>query len=56
MPTYLSLGQLRLYGRPGLALSGIAEQIHDNCTLRYSLIHVEQICTRNPPILLSLIP
>ena len=53
---YLVLGQLRLDCWPCLTLSSITKQIHDNCASRYSLIHLEKICSRNPAILLSFIP
>lgn len=54
--TYLALGQLRLDRRPGLTLSSITQQIHDNCALRNSLIDIEKICPRNPAILQSVFP
>jgi len=54
--SYLALGQLRLDGRPGLTLSSITEQVHDNGTLGDSLINIEQVCAWNPTILLCFFP
>ena len=54
--SHLALGQLRLDGRPCFALCRITEQIHDNGTLRDSLVDIEKIRARNPTILLSLLP
>lgn len=56
MLIYLSLGQLGLDRRPSLTLRGITKQIHDDGALRDSLVHVEQICARDPAILLGLLP
>lgn len=56
MLMYLSLRQLGLDRRPSLALRSIAEEVHDDRTLRDSLVDIEQIRTRNPAILLGLLP
>jgi hypothetical protein len=54
--THLSLGQLRLDVRPGLTLGSIAEKVHDDGTTRDSLIDIEEVGSRNPTILNSLLP
>lgn len=52
----LSLGELRLDGRPGLRLGSVREQVHDDGTLRNGLINLEQVCTWDPAILLCFFP
>jgi hypothetical protein len=47
---------LGLNGGPCLALSSIAEQVHDDCPLRDSLIHFEQVLAWDPAILFGLFP
>jgi hypothetical protein len=54
--SYLALGQLWLDGWPCLTLGGIREQIHDDGTLADSLVHLEQVCARDPAILLCILP
>jgi hypothetical protein len=53
---YLSLGDLGLNSRPGLTLSSIREQVHDDSTLSDSLINFEEGLSRDPAILLSILP
>lgn len=53
---YLALGQLRFDPRPGLTLSSIGEQVHDDCALRDSFIHLEKICAWYPAILHGFFP
>jgi hypothetical protein len=53
---YLSLGQLRLDGWPGLALSSITEQIHNDRASRNSFINIEQVFAWDPAVLLGLFP
>lgn len=56
MVLYLSLGELRLDGRPCLGLSSIGEEVHDDGTLRDGLVDFEQVGAGNPAILLCLFP
>jgi hypothetical protein len=53
---YLSLGDLWLDCWPGLTLSSITEQVHNDGTLGDSLINVEEVLSWNPSILLSVLP
>lgn len=53
---YLSLGELGLDGGPGLRLSGVAEQVHDDGTLGDGLIDFEQVLAGDPAILLGVLP
>ena len=53
---HLALGQLRLDGRPCLGLSSIREQVHDDSTLADGLVHLEQVCPRDPAILHCFLP
>jgi hypothetical protein len=48
--TYLALGQLWLDRWPGLTLSSIAEQVHDNSAFADSLIHFEKVLSWDPAI------
>ena len=41
---------------PCCALSRVTEKVHDNGALLNGLIDLEEICARNPAILLSLLP
>lgn len=56
MYAHLALGQLRLDGRPCLGLSSIREQVHDDSTLANGLVHLEQVCSRDPAILHCFLP
>lgn len=56
MITYLALGEQWLDAWPGLALSSITEEVHDDGTLLDSLIDVEEVLAGYPTILLSLFP
>lgn len=56
MSVYLALGELRLDLWPCLALSGIAEQVHDYRAFGDCLVNLEQIRAWDPAILLSLFP
>jgi len=47
---------LWLDDRPRLALSGIREEVHNDCALRDGLTDLEKICTGYPAILLSFFP
>jgi hypothetical protein len=47
---------LRFDGWPRLALSGIREEVHNDCALRDGFIYLEKICTGYPAILLSFFP
>jgi hypothetical protein len=53
---YLSLGDLGLDCWPGLTLSSITEQVHDDGTLGDSLINIEEVLSWDPAILLSIFP
>lgn len=53
--SYLAL-ELGLDLRPGLRLSGIREQVHDNGGLANGLVNGEQVLSGNPAILESLLP
>ena len=53
---YLALGQLRLDRRPCLALGGITEQVHDDCTLGDGLVDLEEVGPWNPAVLLRFLP
>lgn len=53
---YLSLSQLWLDGGPGLALSSITEQVHDDGTLGDGLIDLEQVLAGYPAILYCFFP
>ena len=53
---YLALGEHRLDVRPGDALCGVAEQVHDNGTLLNSLVDLEEILAGYPAIFLRLFP
>lgn len=54
--TYLALGQLGLDGRPGLTLSSIAEEIHDDRALANGFIDLKEILAGNPAILYRVLP
>jgi len=54
--SYLSLGELRLDGRPSLGLRSVGEQVHDNGTLGNGLINFEKVCAWDPAILLCFFP
>ena len=54
--SHLSLCQLRLDGRPRLALSSITKQVHDDCAFRDGLVHLEQVLAWDPAILFSFFP
>ena len=54
--SYLSLGDLGLDSWPSLTLSSIREQVHDDGALGDSLINIEEVLSRNPAILLSILP
>lgn len=54
--TYLALDELGLDGGPGLALSGVGEQVHDDGTAGDGLIDIEQVLAGNPAILLGVLP
>lgn len=56
MIAYLSLGNQRLDGRPGLTLGSITEQVHDDGTLVDGLIHLEEVLAWNPAVLLGVLP
>ena len=53
---YLALCEHGLNSGPGFTLSSIREQVHDDCTLHNSFVDIEEILSRNPSVLLSLIP
>jgi hypothetical protein len=53
---HLALGQLRLDGWPCLGLSSIRKQVHDDSTLANGLVHLEQVCSRDPAVLHSFLP
>ena len=55
-PTYLALGEQWLDVLPCCALSRVAEKVHDNGALLDGFIDLEEVCARNPAILLSLLP
>jgi len=54
--SYLALGEHWLEVRPSLGLSGVGKQVHDDSSLVDSLVNVEEVLARNPPILLGLLP
>jgi hypothetical protein len=54
--SYLSFGELGLDSRPGLRLSGIREQVHDDGALGDGLVDVEQVGAGDPAVLLGLLP
>lgn len=54
--TDLALGELRLDGWPGLGLSSITQQVHDDGTLGNGLINLEQVLSFFPTILYSVFP
>lgn len=54
--TNLALGQLRFDRGPRFTLRCIAEQIHDDGTLLYSFVDLEQVGSGDPAILLCLLP
>lgn len=47
---------MRLDGWPSLALGSIAEKVHDNGTAANGLVNLEEISTRDPSVLLGLLP
>lgn len=53
---YLSLDELGLDGGPGLALSGVGEEVHDDGTTADGLINIEQVLAGDPAILLGVLP
>jgi hypothetical protein len=54
--TYLSLGELRLDGGPGLTLCSITEEVHDDGTLADGLIDLEKVLSGNPAVLDRILP
>lgn len=54
--SYLSFGDLGLDSRPGLGLSSITEQVHDDGTLGDGLIDIEEVLSWDPAILLGVLP
>jgi hypothetical protein len=48
---YLALDELGLDGGPGLGLSGIGEQVHDDGTTGDGIINLEQVLSGDPAIL-----
>jgi hypothetical protein len=54
--TYLPLGDLGLDCWPGLALSSITEQVHDDGTPGDGLVDVEKVLARDPAVLLGVLP
>lgn len=52
----LSLGDLGLDRRPGLALGSITEQVHDDGTPGDGLIDIEEVLSWNPAVLLGILP
>lgn len=48
--TYLALSQLWLDCWPGLTLSSIAKQVHDDSAFANSLIHLEKVLSWDPAI------
>jgi len=54
--THLALGEHGLDVRPGLALGGVTEQVHDDGALLDSLVDLEQVLARHPAILNRLFP
>jgi hypothetical protein len=56
LDAHLALCQLRLDCWPCLGLGGIRQQVHDNGTLADSFVHLEQVCSWYPAILLSFLP
>ena len=54
--TNLALDELGLDGGPGLGLSSVGQQVHDNGTAGDGLIDVEEVLASNPAILLSVLP
>lgn len=56
MNSYLALDELGLDSGPGLGLSGVGEEVHDNGTTGDGLIDIEQVLAGNPTVLLSILP
>lgn len=54
--THLALDDLGLDSRPGLALRGVAEEVHDDGALGDGLIDLEQVLAGNPAILDGILP
>lgn len=54
--TYLALGDLGFDCWPGLTLSGVREQVHDDGALGDSLINFEEVLSWDPAILLGVLP
>ncbi|KAH3660712.1 hypothetical protein OGATHE_005044 [Ogataea polymorpha] len=52
----LSLGEQRLDGRPGLGLSSVRKQVHDDGSLLDGLSDVKQVLTWNPSVLNGSLP
>lgn len=52
----LALGDEGLQGGPGLGLSGVGEQVHDDGTLLDGLGDIEQVLAGNPAVLDGLLP
>lgn len=42
--------------RPGLALGGVTEEVHDDGSLANGLVHLEEVLAGHPAVLLSLLP
>jgi hypothetical protein len=53
---YLALGELRLDGRPSLALSGVTEQVHDDGASGDGFVHFEEVGAGDPTVLLGFFP
>lgn len=54
--TYLALNELGLDGGPGLGLSSVGEQVHDNGTAGNGLIDIEKVLAGDPAVLLGVLP
>ena len=53
---YLALGELGFDGRPGLALGGITEQVHDDSTAGDGLVDLKEVLAGDPAVLLGILP
>lgn len=56
MVTHLALGDLGLDVGPGLGLSGIGKEVHDDGTAGDGLIDIEEVLAGNPAILDGVLP
>jgi hypothetical protein len=56
LPTYFTLGELWLDGGPGLALGGIAEEVHDDGAAADGLVDLEEVLAGDPAVLNGVLP